>query len=1413
MFRKTILLIFGLALAMSASSSLHAVQTARPDSTGATGTFTAVGAATHHDALNELVGDATADGSYVDSGIGNNSSITVGLSAVFDPGAGNRANNHIIRYRCQSVGSKKGEGCDVELLHGGSPIASLSSNANRGAFAEITYTIPDASGITDYSALALRFTSSSLDIDESIQVSWAALEIPDAAATAPTVINPAYANVTDSTADLSGRVDLDGGATVTSRGVKWGIDLNGPYPNSVPDATGGLGDFTVAVSGLPADTDIYFRAWAINAGGEGVSGELSFRTDPPPLAPTVDSPTYESVTATTAVLGGRVFSDGGGTITQRGTVWGLSADPDIVTQAANVNAVAGTTGVFTGPVTGLPPNTLIHFRAFATNSTDTSYSDNTTFPTLIAVPILGDPTVSNIAETSANLGGEVTDTGGGTVSACGVYWDTASPPEAAGTQVPMSPCDAPFSQNVTGLPNEVLVYYRAYATNEAGTAYSTVDNFTPSVPKTPPVIDATPTVTNITHQSADLGGNVTSAGGLPIERGTVWNEAGNPGIGDNKLAEGGTTAGAFSHTRTLPPGKNIYFKAYAINSQGTVLSDQLMFPTETEPTVQATNVSFSNTSARGMRIRWNRGNGEGSIVVVRETGTSKVDPVDGTSYAANHILPDATEIGSSGNFVVYVGANTYVNVGLMAINTSYDVAVYEYTSSSGTWDYLQTNPTYPDPAQGTNSTTNQPVHNRDVGAECGDCHDAHFVFMPTDAEQKTVCETCHNPSGDASAKLEFDLHLTPNRNPDLDYVDCGFCHELHNHVEENTTYSWNAITSSWDYNKSYLRTNVGKYVTTATDELALLDDGAFLHNDTYDAADSANALTPERAVEGGSDTTARGYCQVCHTYTKYHRSDFTTVADRPNLGDPLPNQCHDGEGGTGGPGACDSGNPEIHCGRCHQHNNKFIGVGGSQTCVECHSSGAGSRPTITTQFDRLSTHISSGSTAVTQPDCQVCHDGAHPGRVSVLDADDGVTVYIQPNAVSPLNSGEGEAFAPHCLSCHDSDGAQALVGGDPDQTPSSPFIGSGAPPVIDDLAWAAAAHNRPWNNGTEPSPVTCVGDGTNGCHSSGHGSEKLNLLGPNPETAASSPAFSEQKEGQCLNCHDGSVATNTANLRDIFPDPYTPGYRTTQNNALINQRHDVLYEDQQYSGMVVTCTDCHMPHVDSSSDPVSDPDDGLPLNTYGIGNSYNEDGHNFAYTSGGTDLDPLNAPGAVGGPYSEPDYIQFCLTCHDGTTPPGVVLVQDPPTRRTMVNIADAYGTSDYHGAIAQAGFGTSINKGSMKQPWVTAADEAAGLDPTAPFAAMNCSTCHDAHGSANIFNLKSSINIGGMDLTVGGDGNLNEAHYNGSTTYTLPEIGGTQDDHYWGAWCTFCHQMNAHPGKVETDSCQGPHMHGGGSF
>ena len=51
-----------------------------------------------------------------------------------------------------------------------------------------------------------------------------------------------------------------------------------------------------------------------------------------------------------------------------------------------------------------------------------------------------------------------------------------------------------------------------------------------------------------------------------------------------------------------------------------------------------------------------------------------------------------------------------------------------------------------------------------------------------------------------------------------------------------------------------------------------------------------------------------------------------------------------------------------------------------------------------------------------------------------------------------------------------------------------------------------------------------------------------------------------------------------------------------------------------------------------------------------------------------------------------------------------------------------------------------------------------------------------------------------------------------GETVYFLPDMGSGQNDHNWGAWCSFCHQMEAH-GRDESVNCTSGHMHGGGKF
>ncbi|NCF62916.1 MAG: hypothetical protein GWP58_08690 [Gammaproteobacteria bacterium] len=503
--------------------------------------------------------------------------------------------------------------------------------------------------------------------------------------------------------------------------------------------------------------------------------------------------------------------------------------------------------------------------------------------------------------------------------------------------------------------------------------------------------------------------------------------------------------------------------------------------------------------------------------------------------------------------------------------------------------------------------------------------------------------------------------------------------------------------------------------------------------------------------------------------TKYHRSTNLTGG----LGS---NQAHDGINNNSGLGT------EVNCGECHEHNNNFSGVGGSQTCIECHQSGQPPRPIITTQFDLLSSHMPNGGSVVTEPDCEVCHDQTgHYGDqiVGVIDADTGA-VYNQPDA-GPSNTTEplqGEAFEPHCLSCHDDGVASNLPdddGGVTPQTKTSPFTNSGAPPDLDETAWnAPAAHNR----STAP-VMSCVG----GCHGSGHGSAELALLAPitsEPGVVADSSVF-------CMDCHKSGGYSNIDVRSDFDPAIAGTGHQTQSNsNALVNQRHDVFDADQTYSSGSVSCADCHDPHADPAVTSVRNPDTGAALNTYNAG----------GYLDGG-EADPTFGAGAT-----EPDMIEFCNACHDG--PGGSSQAGSSVLSSSLYQIGGAggYYQDNFHGY----GFGGSGGNGFLKPPYQV--DTA--------YAPMQCTDCHGAHGSGNIFNLRSSITVGAGTpsetiMSTGGPwGSRGDMKDVIGTTYDMKTAndGVTQENMQWGAWCSFCHNMDSHS-LNETKTCNDGHTHG----
>ena len=167
--------------------------------------------------------------------------------------------------------------------------------------------------------------------------------------------------------------DLQYVRATDASGTTWGAPVTF-------DSAGGVGLFAslAAVNGNPA-ISYYDRD----------SGTLKWATTAPrATSPVVTTPTSASVLATSATLGGDVTADGGSAITERGVVYSLTAtnaDPLISGTGVTKVTAAGTTGVFTAPITGLTASSGYSFKAYATNGIGTTYTSVGTFTTA-AVP-------------------------------------------------------------------------------------------------------------------------------------------------------------------------------------------------------------------------------------------------------------------------------------------------------------------------------------------------------------------------------------------------------------------------------------------------------------------------------------------------------------------------------------------------------------------------------------------------------------------------------------------------------------------------------------------------------------------------------------------------------------------------------------------------------------------------------------------------------------------------------------------------------------------------------------------------------------------------------------------------------------------------------------------------------------------
>lgn len=106
----------------------------------------------------------------------------------------------------------------------------------------------------------------------------------------------------------------------------------------------------------------------------------------------------------------------------------------------------------------------------------------------------------------------------------------------------------------------------------------------------------------------------------------------------------------------------------------------------TAPTVQASNLAFSNVTDSSMTVSWARGNGYQCLVAMKPTSLGLCAPVDNTHYIVS------PEYGSSstvdGWYFVYKGNGTSVDVSKLNADTEYRVMVMEYDENLGNGDIV-----------------------------------------------------------------------------------------------------------------------------------------------------------------------------------------------------------------------------------------------------------------------------------------------------------------------------------------------------------------------------------------------------------------------------------------------------------------------------------------------------------------------------------------------------------------------------------------------------------------------------------------------------------------------------------------------------------------------------------------------------
>jgi len=177
-----------------------------------------------------------------------------------------------------------------------------------------------------------------------------------------------------------------------------------------------------------------------------------------------------SISASSTSITIDVTNSGNAKIKEIGVVVGKNESPTVESGTKYLSSSINI-GKHTIEVTGLNHSTQYYYRSFVLNDVGISYGANRAFTTNSIAPELTTSTVSNIYNTIASSGGNISSDGGKPVTSRGVCWSIKAKPTMSDSVLKSGAGLGNFSVNISGLIPNTKYYLRAFAVNEIGVSY------------------------------------------------------------------------------------------------------------------------------------------------------------------------------------------------------------------------------------------------------------------------------------------------------------------------------------------------------------------------------------------------------------------------------------------------------------------------------------------------------------------------------------------------------------------------------------------------------------------------------------------------------------------------------------------------------------------------------------------------------------------------------------------------------------------------------------------------------------------------------------------------------------------------------------------------------------------------------